>query len=314
MTPILTVTLNPAIDISTSTVHIVPGPKLRCTEPDVDPGGGGINVSRAIRILDGESTAFVALGGANGQWLASLLGETGISVMEYPAPGETRDSFAVTDGTTHGEYRFVLPGARWKATEIAAVLAAIVDAAPQGGFVVLSGSQPPGFSDDFPARLARKLKAKGARMVLDTSGAALVAVTTTPLGIDVLRMNHEEAADLAGHPLASRTESADFAQGLVRSGVANTVIVARGADGSVLATADERLFASAYEVPVKSRVGAGDCFVGAFTLSLARGETLAQALKLATATASAAVMTPGTKLCTLRDVKRLMQSGTVIRV
>lgn len=314
ITPILTVTLNPAIDISTSTVHVIPGPKLRCTDPEVDPGGGGINVSRAIRILNGDSTAFVALGGANGRWLASLLADAGISIAEFQAPGETRDSFSVTDGMTHAQYRFVLPGMRWKASEIAAALDAIVAATPEGAFVVVSGSLPPGFGDDFPARLARKLQARHARVVLDTSGRALIAVATAQTGLDVLRMNHEEAAELAGHPLASRTESADFAQGLVRAGVAGMVVVARGADGNVLATADERLFASAQEVPVKSRVGAGDSFVGAFTLSLARGESPEKALRLGTATASAAVMTPGTRLCTLRDVKRLFHAGTVIRV
>lgn len=306
-------TLNPAIDIATSTLHIAPGPKLRCTEPEVDPGGGGINVSRAIRILEGHSTAFVALGGATGRRLVDLLHAAGLDLLEFAAPGETRESFAVTDGINHAQYRFVLPGARWKPAQITAATAAIVDAAPAGGFVVLSGSQPPGFGDDFPTRLARKVKAKGARMILDTSGPALSHVAAGKTGLDVLRMNHEEAAELAGHPLASRTDSADFAQRLVNEGVAKMVIVSRGADGNVLASASERLFASAYEVPVKSRVGAGDCFVGAFTLSLARGETPAQALKLGTATASAAVMTPGTKLCTPRDVKRLMQGETVIR-
>jgi 6-phosphofructokinase 2 len=314
-TPILTVTLNPAIDIATSTVRVTAGPKLRCTDPEVDPGGGGINVSRAIRILGGDSTAFVALGGASGDRLAGLLAQHGIALARFDAPGETRESFSVTDGTSHAQYRFMLPGPRWKPATASAALAAIADAAPSGAFVVLSGSQPPGVETDFPARLARRLAAKGARLVLDTSGTALIRIAegnAPPL--DVLRMNHEEAADLAGHPLTSRSESADFAQGLVRSGVARIVIVARGSEGNVLATDAERLFASAYEVPVKSRVGAGDCFVGAFTLSLARGETPAQALKWGTATASAAVMTPGTKLCTMKDVRRLMRGETVSRV
>ncbi len=315
ITPILTVTLNPAIDISTSSAQVVAGPKLRCTEPETDPGGGGINVSRAIRILGGHSTALVALGGATGERLAGMLIRSGLTLAGFDAPGETRESFSILDGTTHQQYRFVLPGARWPRSATNAALDAIERAAPAGGYVVLSGSQPPGVEDDFPVRLGARLAGKGAKYILDTSGAPLIRVAEgRDAHLDVLRMNHDEAAELAGHPLTTRRESADFAQSLVTGGAARIVIVARGSEGNVLATAEERLFASAYEVPVKSRVGAGDSFVGAFTYSLARGESPAQALKWGTATASAAVMTPGTKLCTIKDVKRLMQGETVGRL
>lgn len=312
MIPILTVTLNPAIDISTSTVHVVPGPKLRCTDPETDPGGGGINVSRAIRILGGQSTALVALGGATGERLAGMLIRSGLTLAGFDAPGETRESFSVVDGTTHAEYRFVLPGTRWPKASSAAALDAIARAAQDESFVVISGSQPPGVDDDFPVRLAKRLSPKRVRLVLDTSGAPLIRVAEgRDAKLYVLRMNHEEAAELAGKPLETRKESADFAQSLVHAGVAEMVIVSRGSEGNALATAEERLFASAYEVPVKSRVGAGDSFVGAFTLSLARGQSPSEALKWGTATASAAVMTPGTKLCTMKDVRKLMKGETV---
>ncbi len=314
-TPILTVTLNPAIDISTATPHVLAGPKLRCIEPETDPGGGGINVSRAIRILGGQSTALVALGGATGERLAGMLIRAGLTLAGFDAPGETRESFSVLDGATHQQFRFVLPGARWPKTATTAALDAIERAAQPGALVVLSGSQPPGVEADFPVRALARLRTRGATMILDTSGAPLFRVAEgRDAHLDVLRMNHDEAAELAGQPLATRKESADFAQSLVRAGVARIVIVARGSEGNVLATDEERHFASAYEVPVKSRVGAGDSFVGAFTLSLARGESVAQALKWGTATASAAVMTPGTKLCTMSDVKRLMRGETVSRL
>lgn len=313
--PILTVTLNPAIDISTATAQVTAGPKLRCTEPETDPGGGGINVSRAIQILGGSSTAFVALGGATGERLAGMLIRQGLTLAGFDAPGETRESFSVMDGARHQQFRFVLPGTRWPASSSNAALNAIQKAVPEDALVVLSGSQPPGVEADFPVRLAERLARRKARLILDTSGAPLIrAAEGRDANLLVLRMNHDEAADLAGHPLATRTESADFAQRLVHEGVADMVVVARGAEGNVLATADERLFASAYEVPVKSRVGAGDSFVGAFTLSLARGDSPAEALKWGTATASAATMTPGTKLCTMKDVRRLMEGETVSRV
>ncbi|MEF9602797.1 PfkB family carbohydrate kinase, partial [Paracoccus sp. PXZ] len=103
--PILTITLNPALDVTTAARQVVPDVKLRCEAPRFDPGGGGINVSRAIRAMGGDSTALVALGGATGQRIAALLEETGIPLHTLPAPGETRQSLTVDDRTIRQQYR-----------------------------------------------------------------------------------------------------------------------------------------------------------------------------------------------------------------
>lgn len=161
MLDILTVTLNPTIDLSTSVPHVVAGPKLRCTMPDVDPGGGGTNVSRAIKILGGNSRALVAVGGPTGDRLLTLLNTQGIGTVALRGPGETRQSLAVTDRGTGEQFRFVLPGPEWHPTDVAHALAAIAAAARDGGLVVLSGSQPPGVPEDFPPALPRGWK--GAR-------------------------------------------------------------------------------------------------------------------------------------------------------
>lgn len=308
MTPILTVTLNPALDISTSADHVRPGPKLRCADPRVDPGGGGINVSRVIRRLGGRSTAFIAIGGATGERLAAALVREGLTPSAWPAPGETRESIAVTDRSTGEQYRFVLPGPHWSRKQADAALAAIVTAAPQGAFVVLSGSLPPGMAPDLPLRLARRLKKAGARLILDTSGEALRHAARGSQAVHVLRMDQDEAEDLAGRPLPDRAAGADFARDLVRSGAAEIVIVGRGAEGSVMATRDGAWFAPAAKVPVASKVGAGDSFVAAFTLALARARPLPYALSAGMAAASAAVMTEATELCRPADARRLIAS------
>lgn len=306
MQDILTVTLNPTVDISTSVAHVVPGEKLRCAPPVTDPGGGGINVSRAIRLLGGESRALVALGGHNGDKLRALLEHEGIRLIPLQAPGETRLSLAVTDGGTGAQFRFVLPGPEWNAAGLKAILAAITTAGPDEGFVVLSGSVPRGLPDDMAERIGAKLAPRGARLVIDTSGPPLErlarGVETPPF---VLRMDRSEAEALAGRPLTERADSADFAADLVARGVARIVVIARGADGSVLAAEDVRLHAEAPRVPVRSKVGAGDSFVGAFTMALARGDDLAVALRWGTAAASAAVMTDATALCTREDTEAL---------
>lgn len=306
MTPIITVTLNPALDVSTTTESVAPGRKLRCEAPRFDPGGGGINVSRVIKRLGGESLALVALAGPVGERLKSALATEGIAAHFIRAPGETRESLSVIDRDTGEQYRFVMPGAGWTESEGEAALDAIAVATPPAALVVLSGSLPPGLPADVPARLSKRLKAKGARLILDTSGATLAAARHPAHPAFILRMDEVEAEALAGRALPQRADTAAFAQELVSGGGAEIVIIARGADGSVLATATERLFGRAAKVPVVSKTGAGDSFLAAFTLAYAREATLEEALSAAVAAASAAVMTEATELCRAADALRLV--------
>lgn len=352
--PILTVTLNPAVDLAARVAEVVPGPKLRLSAPSHDPGGGGINVARAIRRLGGTAEAFVALAGPMGAQLAWMIRAEGVPLIAFDGPGETRHSLSVIAEDSGAEYRFVLPGVDWTGTETEAVLAAIVAAVPdrqhpsasggtaaaaprllagadtgqaaappqsagpaaaagngasgRGTLVVLSGSQPPGVPDDFPARLARGLAAQGASLVVDTSGAALDRLIDLPdaeLAPEVLRMDDAEAEATAGRALPAPADTADYAAALVARGVARVVVIARGADGSVLADGTRRLHCRPPRVEVASKVGAGDSFTGAFALALARGAGLEAALRAGTAAAAAAVTTPGTDLCHGADVDRL---------
>lgn len=304
--PILTVTLNPALDLSTSAAEVVPELKLRCDAPVIDPGGGGINVSRAVARMAGRSTALVALGGGTGARLCDLLRETGLPVMRLDAPGETRQSLSVIDRGTGAQYRFVLPGPEWRAPEVRVALDAVAAAAPRGGIVVLSGSNPPGVPAEFAAMLAQRVHGQDVRLFVDTSGAALAAVAagrSSPVA--VLRMDDAEAESLAGHRLVTRADTADFASHLARSGAAESVLVARGADGNIVASPQGRWHAEAHKVPIISKVGAGDSFVAGYTLGLARGLSVPDALALGAAAASATCMTPATELCRPDDIARL---------
>ncbi len=311
MPDILTITLNPAVDMSTATDCLKPGQKLRCDAPSSDPGGGGINVSRVIATLGGHSRALVAMGGLAGQALKTLLEEEDLDVLPFHAPGNTRASFAVRDRSTGQQYRFVLPGPQWGETRLADVLRLSAEAAPIGGYVVLSGSLPPGIPDDFPLHLARAIAPRRAELIADISGAALATLCARPAKIAadpiaLLRMNRSEARSVAGRPLAKREDSAGFASALVHKGVAKLVVVARGADGSVLATPDGCFHCTPPEVEVVSKIGAGDSFVGAFTLALAHGLPPQEALRRGTAASSAAVLTEATELCTRADADRLL--------
>ena len=311
--PILTLTLNPALDMATEVPEIIAGQKLRCSEPLLDPGGGGLNVSRAIRALGGDSLALVAIGGLTGDRLAGLIRAAGVTFLSILGPGETRLSLTVTEEATGKQFRFMLPGPVWGEAERTRVFTLLRATSRPGGLSVISGSQPPGVPVDFPAQLAESMP--GSRVVLDTSGKPLGEAVKRPIaGLEVLRMDSEEAEGLSGHPLHSRADTADFAQALVRAGVARKVVVARGADGNVLATADRRLFSPAPKVRVRSTVGAGDSFVAALVLAMARDQDDAEALAMGSAAAAAAVMTDATQLCRPEDVMRLRPDTTATEV
>ncbi|MRX51780.1 hexose kinase [Paracoccus sp. S-4012] len=311
--PVLTVTLNPAYDLATSIERVVPEIKLRCAAPLADPGGGGINVSRAIARIDGESRAAVSLGGPNGEAMERLLAEEGITTVPLPAPGETRLSFAVTETLTGAQFRFMMPGPEWSEADAEAAVAAVREAAPPGTRVVLSGSTPPGVPEDIAARMQAGLGSER-RLYVDTSGPALHAIGRVPAGLALLRMDGAEAEDLAGRPLPTRRASAEFAADLVGRGVAEAVLVARGGDGNIVADAEGVWHAEALRVPVVSKVGAGDSFLGAFVLARARGGDLPEALGWGAAAASAACMTPATELFRREDFERLLEMREITRM
>lgn len=303
---IFTVTLNPAIDLETTVPVVVPGDKLRCSDPLRDPGGGGINVARVIVTLGGAATALVAMHGAQGAELATMLAQQGVPVLALPAPGAVRQNLSVIEASTGRQFRFVFPGPTWDAGDMRRAGEALAGRIAPGDWVVLSGSLPPGVTGAAYGDLARRLAGQGAQVVVDTSGAALVALAGARAGLALLRMDRAEAEALAGRSLPTLRDSADFATGLVAQGAARVVIAARGAEGSVLAAAGERWFAPAAQVPVVSRTGAGDSFVAAVVLALSRGQPLPDALQLGCAAASAAVTTPATQLCNAAAVAALV--------
>lgn len=310
--PVVTITLNPALDLSAQVARVEAGPKLRTGPVTAEPGGGGINVARVVAALGGRAVALACLGGATGARLAGLLqGVPGLTLRALPGAGETRESLSVTEAATGRQFRFVLPGPDFDPTAAPALVAAIAAATSPGAVVVLSGSQPPGLPDDLPQRLARALP-QGARLIVDTSGPALDRLLAAPdpaAAPAVLRLDEAEAAARAGAPLPDAPAARAFAAELVARGVAGAVVVARGAEGSVLVVqgsgSGQAWSCTPPPMTVVSKVGAGDSFVAAFALARARGQDWPAALALGTAAAAAAVTTPGTELCRAADVARL---------
>ncbi|MBM9593101.1 hexose kinase [Rhodobacteraceae bacterium MCCB 386] len=300
--------MNPALDVSAEAMSVVPNRKVRCLDQRLDPGGGGINVARAIGRLGGDATAFVALAGATGDLVAELLRAERVDVADFRIAGLTRQSFAVTARDTSDQYRFVLAGPEWGPADVDALLAALSTRIEPEMLVVLSGSLPPGLPTAVQGRIKALSRERGACLLLDTSGPALLAAARVLEGgpYHVLRMDGEEAEELSGRVFPSERELVLFGQELVRSGVADHLVMALGARGTAGVTADDAFFCRPPLVETVSAVGAGDSLMGALTLALARGQTFRQAVTAGTAAAAAAVMTPATELCDGPTAERLV--------
>ncbi|HVY50724.1 MAG TPA: 1-phosphofructokinase family hexose kinase [Devosia sp.] len=294
MLPVLTITLNPALDLTTSVAGMVPLRKLRCAAPRFDPGGGGINVSRAIRELGGESHAFVAVGGHTGAQLRDLLNRSGLQLEYWPLVGETRISVTIMDEEKAVPYRFLLPGPTVSAFEADAILEQIAAHIRRyTGYVVASGSLPPGIPDDFYARLARRTRELGGRFVIDTHGLPLrLAAEERPY---LIRLNHLEAQELVGGEADAAAH--ELAGQLVQRQLAEIAIVTIGERGAILSTPGRQLEIRPPKVAVKSGVGAGDSYVAALVFALASGWPLEEAARYGVAAAAAAVTTEATELC-----------------
>lgn len=307
MSPILTITLNPTVDLATTAPEVVPELKLRCSSPHVDPGGGGINVARAIRLLGGQSTALISIGGQRGAQLLEMLALEGVPTVAFQGPGQTRLSFTVTEASSGLQYRFVTPGPTWGPADVDRALETIDRSAPDGALIVLSGSQPPGLAKEFPKILATHVTGRRARLIVDTSGPALRSVVEVPHApLAVLRTDDIEAEELAGRKLSTVADTAAFARSLVDKGVAEAVIFARGAEGSVLVTSEGAWMAAPPPVKEVSKVGAGDSLIGALTLALSRDEPVQEAMRQGVAAAAAAVISPATQLCQRADFDRIL--------
>lgn len=305
MAGIITITPNPALDFSTHTGKVKAGPKLRCAMPQVDPGGGGVNVSRAIRILGGQSLAVLALGGSNGHRLGYLLDHEGITTCRFELPGETRSSLAVTEDKTGRQYRFVLPGPVWTEALETEFLALIARLLRGDETLVLSGSMPEGVAPGFPGRLNDLGASVQTRLAVDISGPAQRRLVDAPQGVWFLRMDAEEAQILSGDGLEGVSHTGEFARKLVADGVAEIVVIGRGSDGSVLATSSGCWHCRSDVSEIRSKVGAGDSLTGAMVLAFSQGREPAEALISGVAAASAAVMTEATELCRAEDATEL---------
>lgn len=303
---ILTLTVNPTVDIGTGTRRVVSTHKMRCDPPRRDPGGGGVNAARVISDLGGEACAAFTVGGAIGQALESFLVETGIACRPLPIAEETRISFTVAETDTGEEYRFVMPGPHLAESEWQSCLDAVAghdDPTPR--VVLASGSLPPGVPDDFYAQVAATARARGIFCAIDASGKPLAAALEG--GVSLVKPNLRELSEYLGRDLTEPGDQEAAVSRLIEKGAAEVIALTLGADGALLATRDGVLRVASPEVEPRSAVGAGDSFLGAMCLRIAEDWPIEDAFRYGVAAGAAALLTSGTELCRHGDVERLYE-------
>ncbi|MGJ4943073.1 1-phosphofructokinase family hexose kinase [Bradyrhizobium sp. HKCCYLS1011] len=303
MTDIVTITPNPAVDVSTEVEKIVPIMKLRGRAARRDAGGGGINVARVITRFGGDVTAVYPVGGATGALLNKLVAREGVASLTFPSNEETREDFFVQEAATGQPYRFILPGPTLSESEWQSCLKLLADIRPFPRYVVGSGSLPLGVPADFYGQIAKLARERGAKFMLDTSGPALTAAVDA--GVDLIKPSLREMRELAGGELGDALAWEAAARALVHSGKVETVALTMGHLGAVLVTHDRVLRAQPLPITPVSAVGAGDSFLGVLIARLAAGAALDEAFRWAVAAGAAALLHTGTALCDPADVRRL---------
>ena len=300
---IVTVTLNPAIDKSTGTDKIQPEKKVRCTELLVEAGGGGINVSKAIRKLGGESLALFTSGGRNGTLLKDLLDQLSIPSFAIPVHGETRENFSVAESSTNAQYRFVMPGPSMNTEQIDQCLQALEQLPASVNLLVVSGSMPSGVPDTFLGNVATIARKKQLKLLIDSSGAALSKALE--VGVYMVKPNLSELSQWVGREELQLHEVEEAAMQLVKSRKASVVVVSLGPAGALLVSEGLVKRIQAPTVKKKSTIGAGDSMVAGMAWMLSQQKSLQEVAMFGVACGTAATMNAGTALFETKDVYRL---------
>lgn len=302
---IVTITMNPAVDKSTTINKLAPEKKLRCTALITEAGGGGINISKAIKELGGESLAVFPSGGMNGKLLENYLTEKHINFKSMPVAHETRENIVVRETDTNSQFRFVMPGAPLTEKEAQSCFDLLQQIQPRPTCIVASGSLPPGLPENFFGKLAQLAKQLNARFIIDTSGKPLQLAAKE--GVYLLKPNLSELCALVGKEHLEVNEVDDAAMEIIKQGSCEVMVVSMGPSGALMITKDGGEHVPTPTVQKQSTVGAGDSMVAGMVWMLEQGKSLSEMVRFGVACGTAATMNPGTQLFKKEDVYRLYE-------
>jgi len=310
---ILTITLNPALDLYAEVGAIVPNEKLRIHELTLAAGGGGVNVARVVAELGGAALAVVTVGGLAGQELLAALTGRALPVVPVAIDGETRRNLTIRALGDGEEYRFIGPGPALDDHEWHEVLHAVAAVQPAPDVVVLSGSTPPGVEERFVRDLADIALARQAKLVIDTSGPTLEAATYVEPAL--LKPNVRELSGLTGTGLADdRSDDERIAAGAA-------ALLARGVGAVAVSLGERGAYAvdrhgSALRVtpppgPVLTTAGAGDSMVAGMALAMTHDLPFSEVARWGVAAGTATTIRPGGALLERRGFELVLEQLAV---
>ncbi len=299
--PIATLTLNPCLDVSYEFLSLVADQKVHADHNRFDPGGNGINVGRALKVLGMPATNHCLLAGEIGMLVERLVGGQLENLRPVWIDGETRINCTLLENEPPRQYEVTGIGPEVPPDALAQLTDNLVEAAC-GGYGVLTGSLPAGARPEVYGELVQQLHQCQARAVVDTRGKMLAhAMACGPF---LIKPNRYELEQFCGRSLPTLDDVEAEARKLHRHGV-TYVCVSLGEEGAVLVGPDESYYAAAPQVEVRCTVGAGDSLVGGLVAAFARGEDAAEALRLGICCGTGTVTKPGTELFTCEDIERL---------
>ncbi|MBS0030678.1 1-phosphofructokinase family hexose kinase [Chitinophaga sp. 22321] len=304
MSRIVTITLNPAIDKSTAVPVLLPERKLQCSIPVFEPGGGGVNVARAIVKLGGSAKAVYLAGGHSGKFFDALLSAERVPALSVPIAGHTRENLIVTDTSNDAQYRLDMPGPVVDTHEWQHLLE-VIRGIDNIDYLVASGSLAPGIPPDIFASFSAIAAIKGARFIADTSREALKQVLRE--GTYLIKPNVRELAGFAGVNTLNTEEIINVSKQIISKKRCEVIVVSMGKTGAMLVTADLSLKIPAPGVTRVSTVGAGDSMLAGIVYSLSIGKEILEAVQYGVACGTAATLNPGTALCKKEDVQLLFE-------
>jgi 6-phosphofructokinase 2 len=308
---IATVTLNPSLDRTVTVEELVMDEANRWTSLRRDPGGKGINVSRVIHELGGETVAYGFIGGIDGETLKHLLQQQAVPFDFTPIKGEIRSNFIIADLATYHQTRIDAPGPHIMRHELQKLVQKVKHISPKPDFLVFAGSVPPAVPADIYRQLIEAAKNNGIKTVLDSDNKWLKeGIKAKP---NVIKPNVHEAEELLGKHLRSEAAIVKALKLLVDRGI-EVAVISRGKDGLIAANGEMVLKAIPPQVEVRSTVGAGDSTIAGLVLKLNEGLAIDEACRWAVAAGTAATLTPGTELCRREDVERLLSKVKIKRL
>ena len=304
MEKLITLTVNPALDVYTTVEKLEPEKKLRCSPSTKDAGGGGVNVSRVLKRLGHDARTIYTRGGYTGEIFAELLKKEDINQDPVEVKNDLRQNFAVSETSTGKIYRFGFPGAKLDEKEYDIILQKLENI--EGAkFLVASGSLPPGAPKNFYTRVAKAAKEQGLKLIMDTSGEALCEALKE--GAYLIKPNSDELQDIIGKEASNNEEKKNLLKEVLEKFPVEAIVLSQGPDGAFLATKEGIKHFPAPKVEFVSSIGAGDSMVAGIVSRLCKGKSLEDAVLYGLSCGSATIKSPGTELLKKEDVEELYE-------